>query len=123
MNTIGVQVEFSAAHHHKGADEACQKIHGHNYRLEVRLSSPRLENGMVMDFRLVRSAAREAIKEWDHSLLNEIEDFKGMEPTTENISRVLYEKLSEKFSGEEARLEEVRVWEKWDCWASWRESR
>lgn len=121
MHTIGVLVEFSAAHRHEGADEACRRTHGHNYRAEVRLTSPRLEAGMVMDFRAARGAAREAVKEWDHSLLNELEDFRGLEPTTENISRVLYGKLSSRFPGERARLVEVRVWEKWDCWASWRE--
>jgi len=118
MFTIGVQSGFSAAHFHCGAEKSCEQIHGHNYRIEVEMSSPELRGDMVVDFGLVQQKLSEVIKPWDHHLLNEVKDFSGIEPTTEIICRLLYENLSSRFSGE-VSLRKVTVWETDDCWASY----
>jgi len=52
---------------------------------------------MVVDFGLVRQALAEALEPWDHHLLNDVDDFSGIEPTTEVICRLLYNKLSSRF--------------------------
>ena len=118
MFTIGVQSKFSAAHFHVGAEKICEQIHGHNYRVEVQMSSSELKGDMVVDFGLVSQALSEVIELWDHHLLNEVDDFSGIEPTTEIICRLLYEKLSARFPGE-VSLRKVTVWETDDCWASY----
>jgi 6-pyruvoyltetrahydropterin/6-carboxytetrahydropterin synthase len=118
MFTIGVQSKFSSAHFHRGAEKSCEQIHGHNYRVEVQMRSPELRGDMVVDFGLVRQVLSEVIKPWDHHLLNEVEDFSGIEPTTEIICRLLYDKLSSRFSGA-VSLSKVTVWETDDCWASY----
>ncbi len=118
MFTIGVKTEFSAAHSHKGATAICRQIHGHNYRVEVQVESPELRGDMVVDFGLIDQALAEALERWDHNLLNEVEDFSGLEPTTEVICRLLYYKLLPWFS-EPVFLRKITVWETDDCWASY----
>ena len=119
MYNIGVQSKFSAAHFHRGATESCEQIHGHNYRVEVQIESSDLPGGdMVVDFGLVRQAMAEALEPWDHHLLNDVDDFSGIEPTTEVICRLLYDKLSSRFSGS-VFLRKIIVWETDDCWASY----
>lgn len=49
MYTITRRYEFSAAHRIEGHPK-CGRLHGHNYAMEVSVSSPVLANGMVMDF-------------------------------------------------------------------------
>ena len=121
MYRIGVQLGFSAAHYHGGGDPACDRIHGHNYRVELEIASNTLKSGMVIDFKRVRRRADDVLQEYDHCLLNESPDFRGIEPTTENISRILYEKIKPFFSRGPARIHRITVWETNDCWASYEE--
>lgn len=117
---VGVRAEFSAAHFHGGAAESCRRLHGHNYRVEAEIASTALESGMVTDFGEVRKRLGEAIADWDHRVLNEVGDFAGAEPTTEVISRRLFDRLTADFPGP-AALRRVTVWETDDCWASYGE--
>jgi len=117
---VGVRAEFSAAHYHGGAAESCLRIHGHNYRVEAELTSATLNSGMVIDFGEVRKLLGAAIAGWDHRVLNEVEDFRREEPTTEAISRLLYRRLAGTLP-DPAALARVTVWETGDCWASYGE--
>ncbi|MEA3506183.1 MAG: 6-carboxytetrahydropterin synthase [Elusimicrobiota bacterium] len=118
MYTIAVQSVFSSAHYHSGADKECKQVHGHNYRVEVQVEALELKDNMVVDFGLVRQVLREALDPWDHHLLNDLDDFSGMEPTTEIICRKLYNKLSSGFPGSFSPRR-VTIWETDDCWASY----
>jgi len=117
---VGVSGGFSAAHFHAGAGEECARVHGHNYRVEAVVEGDRAEQGMLMDFRVLRRALREAASGWDHRILNETDDFIELLPTAENIARRIFEKIDPAAAGPGARLLEVKVWEKEDCWASYR---
>ncbi|MGB2600267.1 MAG: 6-carboxytetrahydropterin synthase, partial [Candidatus Omnitrophota bacterium] len=50
----------------------------------------------------------EAIDELDHKYLNDIDYFKEVNPTSENIAKYIYENLSKKA---DLNLEEVTVYE------------
>jgi len=116
---VGVSAGFSAAHFHTGADEDCARVHGHNYRVEAVVEAGELEAGMALDFRRLRRLIQEAVKGWDHRLLNEVADFRDRQPTTENIARILYRKLANALEDEAGEPIEVKVWEKDDCWAAY----
>jgi len=121
MFVAAVRVSFSAAHRHRARQEECGRIHGHNYRAEASAEAEALEEGMVVDFSLLREKLMEAVKGWDHRLLNETEDFSREAPTTEAIARRLYAKLAASLPPGRYRLREVKVWETDDCWASYGE--
>lgn len=120
MFAAAVRITFSAAHRHRGMKEECGRIHGHNYRAEASAEAEGLEEGMVVDFDLLREKLAAAVKGWDHRLLNETEDFRDVPPTAEAIARLLYEKLAASLPPGSYRLCEVKVWETDECWASYK---
>ncbi|MBT8188673.1 MAG: 6-carboxytetrahydropterin synthase [Croceitalea sp.] len=70
--------------------------HGHNYDLEVKVigfCDP--QTGYVMDAKVLSDLIKkEVLHPFDHKNLNiEVPEFQGLNPTAENIARVIYEKL------------------------------
>jgi 6-pyruvoyltetrahydropterin/6-carboxytetrahydropterin synthase len=67
--------------------------HGHNYELVVRvIGEPDPETGYVMDMKLLSRITKEQILEkFDHKNLNlDTVEFRELNPTAENIVRVIY---------------------------------
>ena len=67
---------FEMAHALPGYDGACRHIHGHSFRLEVSVRGVPLQqeghpkNGMVMDFKDLKSIVQEAfVRHYDHALV------------------------------------------------------
>jgi len=70
--------------------------HGHNYELIVKVVGvPDPETGYVMDMKKLSVIVREEVLErFDHKNLNlDTEQFKNLNPTAENIVKVIYELL------------------------------
>ncbi|AZJ33432.1 MULTISPECIES: 6-pyruvoyl trahydropterin synthase family protein [Tenacibaculum] len=99
---------FNAAHrlHNTKWSEAKNKevfgkcnnpnFHGHNYELEVTIVGEVDENtGYVIDTKVLSNhIQKEIIDCLDHKNLNkEVEEFKTLNPTVENIAIVIYNKL------------------------------
>jgi len=97
-----------AAHRLPHHDGACQKLHGHTYKVAVRIKGDKLQEdgpaqGMVLDFGAVKDAWRKIDKELDHSFLN---DF-FPNPTAEVMAEKLFRRLAFSFEG----IASVTVWE------------
>lgn len=82
-------------------ESACNRLHGHDYKVEVWIDGVMDENGMVADFSLIK----EVVARYDHRHLN---DF-FTPPTAENFAIRLLSDLKGRFP--EARHVKVRVWE------------
>jgi len=85
--------------------------HGHNYTLEVTIRGevdPR--SGELMNYNLLEAIVQdEVIERFDHKHLNEeVAEFRGLNPTGENIAKVIWDLLRPRL-GE--RLVKVGVWE------------
>lgn len=61
-------IGFSAGHFVSEGGK-CERLHGHNYDVSVRLSGEINSQGMVIDFRVVKAHLRLLCEEWDHRLL------------------------------------------------------
>lgn len=61
-------IELSAAHF-ISEGERCERLHGHNYQLVVRIVGEVDARGMVADFRLVKDEVRRLCEGWDHRVL------------------------------------------------------
>ena len=111
MFELEVEEHFSAAHSLRGYRGKCEKLHGHNWLVRVTLSGDVLnDQGMLIDFHEARELLARAIADWDHSNLNELEEFKTLNPTTENIARIVCERVvAEVPAGITVRR--VSVWE------------
>lgn len=60
---------FSAAHFITFNGDICERLHGHNWRLDVSVSGELDENGYVFDFIAMRAACQKIITELDHTVL------------------------------------------------------
>ena len=110
MYKVKVQSHFSSAHNLRGYKGRCEELHGHNWDVEVVVSSESVnEIGMVVDFKDLKSALDECINELDHRHLNEVEYFKKANPTSENIARYIFDTLVE--NNPALAIKEVSVWE------------
>ncbi len=73
--------------------------HGHNYELIVSVKGEiHAETGFVMDMKVLKDLIRTEIEDqFDHKNLNEeVSEFKTLNPTAENISVVIWNKLRPK---------------------------
>jgi 6-pyruvoyltetrahydropterin/6-carboxytetrahydropterin synthase len=56
----------------KEAGGTCEKLHGHNFIVEVSICSTGLTDaGILIDFRILKQWTDEILKEFDHKYLNE----------------------------------------------------
>lgn len=92
MYKIKKRIEISGAHSLTlDYDSKCQNLHGHNWLIDIYLSSEQLNsNGMVVDFTHIKKAISDKL---DHKYLNEIFDFN---PTAENIAKWICDTLGDK---------------------------
>lgn len=121
MFKVGVKRKFSAAHSLREYDGNCERLHGHNWVVEAILKGNDTDHlGMLVDFRMVKKGLDEILDSLDHRYLNELSTFKNGNPSSENIARYIYHKLSERI-GKAVQLIEVKVWESDDTWASYSE--
>ncbi len=112
-----IETDFSAAHNLREYKGQCERLHGHNWKVQVVLKSAKLDNlGMVIDFREAKRIIGEIIDKFDHAYLNDLEDFKTLNPTTENLSKILYEELK-KVLPLGIKVEKVTTWESDHCGA------
>ena len=106
--TVCRRAHFNAAHrlHNPNwSDEKNQSIfgkcnnpnfHGHNYDLFVSVTGyVDEETGYVVDMKVLKKLIKqEVLERFDHKNLNlDTEEFKDLNPTAENIVRIIYEKL------------------------------
>lgn len=89
MYRICVKENFSAAHFLRNYKGKCEKIHGHNWEVEVLVGSAKLKRGMVMDFKDLKKIMGKTVSLLDHNFLNKIKYFKKVNPTSENIAKFI----------------------------------
>ncbi|MCX5846449.1 MAG: 6-carboxytetrahydropterin synthase QueD [Deltaproteobacteria bacterium] len=107
---ICVETHFSAAHSLIGYQGNCAQIHGHNWIVEVFVRCRELNDiGIGIDFRDVRQAIKDLIKDLDHSYLNEYPEFKNTNPSSENIAKFLYRELGGKINSDNVKISKVKV--------------
>ena len=115
MYIITKEFEFAASHQLSGLPEGhkCGRLHGHNYRVEVVLQSPTLDDvGFVRDYGELKLLKIYIDNFLDHRHLN---DILPDNPTAENLARYLYEMCA----GWWPETSQVRVSETPKVWASY----
>lgn len=120
MFIIKSEIGFDASHYLSGYDGKCGKIHGHRYRLIVKVQSKELHEsgpsrGMVEDFSFVKAILKDIHDLFDHKIIIEddetgrelikrLEDMTGIfdyvlvpyRPTAEEMSRDIYNRIKAK---------------------------
>lgn len=118
---------------HKGL---CKNIHGHNLKIEVRVSCFKLnDNDMVIDFSDLKEIVSKYLEYWDHTLLLNSRDelvnslqktnkisFVAGDPTAENLCKYLFTRISGELEIIHPLLLKVnfiRIWENDDSYAEY----
>lgn len=130
MTQLSRKIHFSAGHRYftsKLSEEENKEIfgacytpygHGHNYTLEVTLEG-QIDpiTGMVINLVDVDQALKEVVGPLDHKHLNfDIPEFKETVPTTENVAKYCFDKLTPLFNNN-VKVIRTRVYEASDLWA------
>jgi len=89
--------------------------HGHNYNLHVTVKGrPDPFTGFIIDVKKLSDLIKvHVIDHLDHSNLNLDVDFipKGMQPTTENLVILIWQRLEEALKPFPCRLHAIKLWE------------
>jgi 6-pyruvoyltetrahydropterin/6-carboxytetrahydropterin synthase len=122
MYTVSVQAHYDAAHFLRNYGGKCERIHGHRYVVEAALEAEELdESGLAYDFTDLKRELRALAEELDHTNLNELPHFAGVETSAENQARWFYDALARRLpAGLRDGLLYVRVWETPNQWAQYR---
>ena len=68
LNGWDLNLVFSSCHFLAEHDK-CSRLHGHNYGVHLTLEGDVAENGLVMDFVVLKKALKEVIDDLDHRVL------------------------------------------------------
>jgi len=113
---------FFGARHYVTIDGVEGPPHQHSFRVEiVTESSSQDEDGIVIGFANARRMVEELVGRYNEMLLNTVPPFDEIQPTLENIAKVIYQELVPRLAGEAVKLKQVRVWESPTSHASYSE--
>ena len=96
---LKVVTDFASAHTLRDYPGACSRMHGHNWKVELEA------------FKLMKQAAREVGGRLDHQYLNELEPFKEINPTAENIAAYMYKEISALINSKAIKVTALTLWE------------
>ena len=120
MFEIKIKSDFSAAHNLKNYRGKCERLHGHNWFVEAVFSYGELDkDGMAIDFRKAKKLLKGVIDKLDHSYLNDLKMLNGINPTSENMAKFIYDRVKKA----NVNLKSVSVWENENSCASFIEDR
>ena len=150
MYQVCKRFEFESGHLLSKSRDRCRDPHGHSRRVEVVLAAEKLDaNDMVCNFRWIKLALADILSRLDHGMcINDsdprledfkrmqakLEVFKGQDPTSEVIARLIFDHLEEKLAQADeltsengnsyspsagVRLRSVRLWETSSSWAEY----
>ena len=112
MYAIIIEKHFDAAHYLRGYKGKCEEMHGHRYRVVVKISADRLNDiGLAYDFSDLKRHLKDIIDRFDHICLNDVPPFDKINPSSENIAATIYDELKEKLAGDPVTLTSVEAWE------------
>ena len=120
LYTIRTKAQFESAHSirdyipdpnnpGKFLDEP---IHGHTWIIEAFASSNKVDKrtGFALDFLTLKKKVDELAEYFDHKLINEVNPFNKINPSTENIAKYIYNEVN-KIIPSGSKLEKIRVFE------------
>ena len=112
MYELKIVTHMAAAHQLRDYEGGCEKLHGHNWKIEVHVTGSKLgQNGLLIDFKRVKEATARHLKELDHTFLNDLQPFKSVNPSSENIARHLYQSLSRDLNDGNVKVSRITAWE------------
>lgn len=108
MYEVKVESSFSAAHHLLNYNGKCENPHGHNWKVEIYAQGEMLDaSGILIDFKILKKKLNEVLDRLDHYDLNTLAELQGQSPSSEVISKLIYDELKKEIP----QVTKVCVWE------------
>lgn len=102
------EFEFDAAHNLIHYHGKCERLHGHTYKMVVKLEGIPDSEGMIYDFVELKKIVKEKVVDrFDHAYLNDIIP----QPSAENIAIFVWNELVHEIKRDNCKLYEVEIWE------------
>lgn len=102
------EFEFDSAHFLPEYKGKCEALHGHTYKLVVKLDGDIASDGMIMDFVEFKNIVnKEVLDLLDHTCINDI----IKQPTAENMAMWVWDNLEKPLARSNCRLSEIELWE------------
>lgn len=118
MLTVTKEFTFDSAHFLTEYHGKCENLHGHTYKLHVTVKGTLNEEGLVLDFIVLKNIVKEKIlNKLDHTNLND----RFSQPSTENILIWIWDELKDELKGPNYELYELKLWETATSFATYRE--
>ncbi|MBN1326538.1 MAG: 6-carboxytetrahydropterin synthase QueD [Candidatus Cloacimonetes bacterium] len=112
MYKLNVISQFSAAHRLLGYQGDCKNLHGHNWKVRVGIECGQLDElGLAIDFGIIKKHLNKIMNKFDHQYLNDLEFFKEINPSSENIARIIFMEMSNSLDKPGCKIAEVEIWE------------
>ncbi len=112
MYQISVEQHFDAAHFLRGYQGKCEALHGHRFRVEVKIKASGVDDiGIAYDFTVLKQHLEDILSRLDHTCLNDVLPFDKINPSSENIASTIYNELRAKLAGAPVSISGVEVWE------------
>lgn len=114
---LTVEGSFSAGHAINHYEGKCERLHGHNFTVRITVQGHEVDSktGMLLDFKIIRTALRDVLDRLDHQILNETPPFDRISPSSENLAEFIWKRMNEKLAPylqDGTSLSEVAVSEK-----------
>ncbi len=125
MYSVAVKRDFIARHFLIGGDWGAENdLHAHHYQVELQLYGDQLdEHGFLVDIVDIENTLESLVERYRDSVLNEIAEFIGLNPSIEHFSRILCQALSAHIKAMNICRITVRLWENEIAWASFQINR
>ena len=112
MFTLKIVTDFASAHTLRDYPGACNRMHGHNWKVEVEVSGTELDKmGMLVDFKMIKKATKEITERLDHYYINDIAPFTEINPTAEHLAKYFFEELQKLITAPNTKINQVTLWE------------
>jgi 6-pyruvoyltetrahydropterin/6-carboxytetrahydropterin synthase len=123
MFHLSIITSFAAAHNLLHYQGDCENLHGHNWKVEVTVSAEGLDkSGLGIDFKILKKHTREVMNYLDHKYLNDLDAFKDISPSSEQIARFIFEQIEKSLQEYEVIVQKVTVWESDNAYAAYTRS-
>jgi 6-pyruvoyltetrahydropterin/6-carboxytetrahydropterin synthase len=121
MYRVAVRRDFVAQHFLIGGDWGSEnQKHSHHYLLELELEGETLDrHGYLVDIVDIESNLDRQVACYRDHTLNELAEFKDLNPSLERFARILCQNLSNTILAGNIRHLTVRLWENEHAWASY----
>ncbi len=119
MFEIGIVEEFEAVLSLEGDFGLATRLHGHAYKVQVVVQGDTLdETGVLYDISKLRDGLKDILSHLHYQNLNELDEFRDLNPTVENVSKYIYERMDLALGGGVGGLK-VTVWESATAFSSY----